>query len=291
MNKENSCAIIKNAVEVTRKTWTRFDVSWNISEKVFLSRAYDQMGFDNWIFVDFLEENSIYSIDKIGDILNNLEFEKKYNREFAGSLEAPLYQNMKNGNYGIEGKSFYKSVKDFNGRKGGKFYNLLWQMLVTCNYLKEKYNASFSYYIKKQYSKYKNLENISDEKFLKISVEEWEKFKEEQGPWNELYGVGINVFDYIMRDFVELEFVKDSYKLDAANIRFLKITGIISENEMNPENVKQYLLGLNLPYTLREINKGLYTYTSELGKDEYGYCRTPQKCQNCSVNNLCEKNF
>ena len=60
---------------------------------------------------------------------------------------------------------------------------------------------------------------------------------------------------------------------------------------MNHENVKQYLLSLNLPYTLREINKGLYTYASELGKDKYGYCRNPQKCQTCSVTDICEKRF
>ena len=132
---------------------------------------------------------------------------------------------------------------------------------------------------------------ISDKDFLEMSSSEWEDFKNKKQPWNELYGVGINVFDYIMGDIIELEFVKDSFKLDAANIRFLEKTGIIKGSELNHENVKQYLLSLDLPYTLREINKGLYTYASELGKENYGYCRTPQKCQECNVHDICEKNF
>jgi len=188
------------------------------------------MGFDDWIFVDFLEKYNICSIDKIDKILDKAKFERKYNRELAGSLEAQLYQDMKNGTYGSEGESFYKSVKEFNGCKGAAYYKLLGYMLVTCNYLKEKYKASFSNYIKTQYAHYKRLENISDVRFLKISVKEWEQFKKEEKPWNELYVVGIIVFDYIMGDVVELKFVEDSYKLDSANERLLKITGIIPFN-------------------------------------------------------------
>jgi hypothetical protein len=94
-----------------------------------------------------------------------------------------------------------------------------------------------------------------------------------------------------MGDFVELKFVNESYKLDSANERFLETTGIVDKSRMNHENVKKYLLGLNLPYSLREINKGLYCYASKLGKDNYGYCRTSKKCESCSVNDICEKKF
>jgi len=291
MKKEYACTIIKNAVEKTRPTWTGFDESWDNTEKVFICRAYDQMGFDDWIFVDFLEKYDIYSIEKIGRILYNTNYDKKYSRDFAGSLESQLYQNMKNGIYGAEGKSFYLSVKEFNGRKGAAYYRLLWYMLVSCKYLKENYDASFSNYIKNQYAQYKGLNHVDDKKFQNISVNEWEDFKEKQKPWNEIYGVVINVFDYIMGDIVDLKFVNESYKLDSANERFLKTTGIINKSQMNHENVKKYLLSLNLPYSLREINKGLYCYTSELGKDNYGYCRTPKKCESCSVNDICEKKF
>ena len=131
MNKNNSRAIIQNAVEVTRPTWSGFDERWDNSEKVFISRAYDQMGFDDWIFVDFLEKHNIYSIEKIGKILDNLEFERKYNRELAGSLESPLYQDMKKGTYGSEGKSFYQSVKEFNGGKGAALLQIV--MVYACN--------------------------------------------------------------------------------------------------------------------------------------------------------------
>ncbi|MBF4473944.1 hypothetical protein [Methanobacterium formicicum] len=290
MNTENARKIILNAVKVTEPTWTGYDVHWEDMDHVFLSRAYDQMGFDNWIFIDFLDKYEL-NIGKIGKILDKTDFERKYDRPFAGSLESPLYKNMKNGLFEAEGKRFYNSVKEFDGRKGQLFYKLLWYMLVTCHYLKNNYNSSFSNYLKIKYANYKGLMEISDKDFLEMSSSEWEDFKNKKQPWNELYGVGINVFDYIMGDIIELEFVKDSFKLDAANIRFLEKTGIIKGSELNHENVKQYLLSLDLPYTLREINKGLYTYASELGKENYGYCRTPQKCQECNVHDICEKNF
>ena len=290
MNKENAQKIILNAVKVTEPTWTNFNEHWEKMDHVFLSKAYDQMGFDNWIFIDFLDKYEL-DIEKIGTLLDKTDFERKYDRPFAGSLESPLYQNMKNGLFEAVGKRFYKSVKEFDGRKGQLFYKLLWYMLVTCHYLKNNYNSSFSNYLKIKYANYKGLMEISDKDFLEMSSSEWEDFKNKKQPWNELYGVGINVFDYIMGDIVELEFVKNSFKLDSANERFLITTGIVSESELNHENVKKYLLSLDLPYTLREINKGLYTYASELGKDNYGYCRTPQKCKACNVNDICEKNF
>lgn len=290
LNKENAQKIILNAVKVTEPTWTNFNEHWEKMDHVFLSKAYDQMGFDNWIFIDFLDKYEL-DIEKIGTLLDKTDFERKYDRPFAGSLESPLYQNMKNGLFEAVGKRFYKSVKEFDGRKGQLFYKLLWYMLVTCHYLKNNYNSSFSNYLKIKYANYKGLMEISDKDFLEMSSSEWEDFKNKKQPWNELYGVGINVFDYIMGDIVELEFVKNSFKLDSANERFLITTGIVSESELNHENVKKYLLSLDLPYTLREINKGLYTYASELGKDNYGYCRTPQKCKACNVNDICEKNF
>ena len=282
--------IVLNAVETTKPTWSKWDVHWEDIDEIFLGRAYDQMGFDNWIFIDLLKKYEL-NIAKIGNILEKIDFEKKYSREFAGSLESPLYTNMKKGIYGTEGKNFYKSVKEFNGRKGAMYYKLLWYMLVTCNYLKKNYNSSFSDYLKLQYADYKDLKKISDDDFLKISLNEWEDFKQHQKPWNELYGVGSNVFDYIMGDIIELKFVKDSYKLDSANERFLEKTGISKPTELNQENVINILRNLNLLYSLREINRGLYAYCSKLHCGTYCFCRDPEKCKNCAVNNICEKNF
>lgn len=290
LDNEDAREIVRNAVETTKPTWSNWDVHWEDIDEIFLIRSYEQMGFDNWIFIDLLNKHEL-NIEKIGNILEKIDFERKYNREFAGSLESPLYKNMVNGTYGSEGKNFYQSVKEFKGGKGAMYYKLLWYMLVTCNHLQKKYHSSFSHYLKSQYSDYKDLKNISDDEFLKISPNEWEDFKQHKKPWNELYGIGINVFDFIMGDIVELEFVKDSYKLDSANKRFLEKTGICKRTELNHENVIKILRNLNLPYSLREINKGLYAYCSKLQCGKYCFCRYPEKCQECDVEKICEKNF
>lgn len=290
MNTENARKIILNAVDTTKPTWSKWDVHWEDIDKIFLSRAYDQMGFDDWIFINFLDKHGL-NIEKIGSILDDTEFEKKYNRELAGSLESPVYQCMNNETYGSEGKNFYKSVEEFNGGKGAAYFKLLWYMLVTCNYLNNNYNSSFSDYLKIQFANYKGLKEISDNDFLQIPIYEWDDFKQNAKPWNELYGVGPNVFDYIMGDVVELEFVKNSYKLDSANERFLTKTGICKPDELTKDNVINILKDINLPYSLREVNKGLYAYCSKLHCDTYCFCREPQKCQECAVNDICEKIF
>jgi len=94
-----------------------------------------------------------------------------------------------------------------------------------------------------------------------------------------------------MGDIIELEFVINSYKLDAANIRFLTKTGIIKSDELNQENAISFLKDLDLPYNLREINKGLYVYCSKLHCKGYCFCRDPEKCLKSKVNDICEKIF
>ena len=285
--------IICNAVEKTEPTWSSWGVHWEELDEIFLTRAYDQLGFDDWIFASHLRDNNILSIEKIGGILNNGNFNRKYDREISGSLDAPLYLFMKKGVYGIEGENFYKSVENFDGRKGAAFWKLLWQMLVCCNYLKNNYNSNFATYLKKMYAEYKNVKKISDKDFLSMSQMEWDEFKETKKPWNDLYGVGLNVFDYIMGDVLELELVKNSYKLDSANKRFLTVTGIFKcrPDELDHQEVLNYLTKLNLPYPLRAINKGLYSYCSKLGCDKYCFCRNPEKCLECNVYNICERDF
>jgi len=293
LDSEKVKEIICNAVKTTEPTWSTWGVHWKELDEVFLSRAYDQLGFDDWIFVNFLRDNDILSIKKVGSILDNGCFERKYDREIAGGLEMPFYIFLKKGIFGKEGKGFYNSVKAFDGRKGAAFWKLLWQMLVCCNYLKKNYNSSFSYYLKEKYAEYENIDKVTDADFLHITQKEWDSFKENKKPWNELYGVGLNVFDYIMGDVLELEFVKNSYKLDSANQRFLTITGIFECNskDLNHEEVVNFLSGLNLPYSLREINSGLYAYCSKLGCDKYCFCRYPQKCHECKVHKICKQDF
>ncbi len=51
----------------------------------------------------------------------------------------------------------------------------------------------------------RKFDEIYDEDFILISYEDWNKFLE-TNPWDELYGVGVNVFDYIMGDIEDLKF-------------------------------------------------------------------------------------
>lgn len=297
MNKENAKKIIENAVTKTQMRWQQYGISWSKIDEVFLQRGYEQGGFNCRIFVEKLNNNGIFSIEKIGLILDNgnKNVLRKYKREFAGSFESPFYQDMKSGTYGDEGKKFYNAIKEFKDEKnkaGAWFWKKLWQMLVCCNYLKNNYNSSFSFFLKKEFADFKHTPQIQDREFLSIDPDDWQKFKETKKPWNKLYGIGENVFDFIIGDIIEAQFVKDSYKLDSANKRFLKITGIAELlSDISRENVTTFLNNLKLPYTLREINKGIYTYCSETEATNFGFCLKIEKCKECAVNDICDKKF
>ena len=62
-------------------------------------------------------------------------------------------------------------------------------------------------------------------------------------------------------------------------------------DNINRENVVNFLGQLDVPYTLREINKGIYTYCSETESVNFGFCRDKIRCKDCEVNEICEKNF
>jgi len=292
MDKRKAKRIINYVVKKTKKRWKEYDVDWRDIDKVFISRGYEQGGFECWEFAEQLKKYGILSINIIGKILEKRKYNVKYDRKFAGSLSSNLYKKMKRGEYGIEGRKFYKSVEDFEGNRGAWFWKELWQMLVCCNYLKNNYNSNFSNFLKRKYCEYKNISEVSDSVFLDISPEDWENFKENKEPWKELYGIGENVFDFIVGDIKQANFVKNSFKLDSANEHFLKITGIYKLiRTLNRENVMKFLKELNLPYTVREINKGIYTYCSETESQNFGFCRDKRKCNECKIHNICEKNF
>lgn len=294
MNTQQTEKIINHVVGKTKTRWKQYDEHWDKIDEVFIRRGYEQGGFEAWKFAELLQENSIFSIEKIGRILDSYEGNTQYNREFAGSLGSQFYQGLMNGVYGEEGEKFYRCIEQFEGRRGAWFWSKLWQMLVCCNHLRKNYKSSFSYFLRKKYAEFKYLPHISEDDFLSIDSEEWERFKKVKKPWEELHGIGENVFDFVIGDIREAEFVGSSYKLDSANRYFLKITGIsilINNNNLNRENVVSFLKRLTLPYTLREINKGIYTYCSETESKNSGFCRDRIKCKECGVNDLCEKNF
>lgn len=305
MDSDNARKIILNAVIITEQTWSQYGILWEDLDYIFVQRGYEQGGFNTSKFTELLEKEQIFSINKIGHILDHFEFNQTYNREFAGGLDQPFYKDLAGGKAELTGEKFFKLVKNFKSNKGMGYFMQLWRMLVCCNYLKNSYNSSFAHYLKKKYSNYKGIENITDEKFLSISVNDWNKFKKENTPWDELYGIGENVFDFIMGDLVDkqlngYEFVKNSYKLDDSNIRFFKTTGIC--NNPKHDKIVKYLTSLELPYTIRETNKGIYSYCSVTALKEvkngiykgkvknHGFCR-PEKCSECNVNNICDQNF
>jgi hypothetical protein len=285
--------IITYVVNTTKIRWQQYDEKWEEIDSVFLSRGYEQGGFEAWKFAEYLKKENIFSIEKLGLILDNYKGDIKYVRIFAGSFISPFYQDLKNGLYGDIGKKFYKCVNNFHGRAGAWFWSKLWQMLVCCNHLKNDYNGSFSYFLRKKFAEFNKVTTIHDSDFLSLDEKLWKEFKKVKKPWKELYGIGENVFDFIIGDIVEAKFVKNSYKLDSANLYFLKVTGIdkLLNSNLNRENVINFLLWLNIPYPLREINKGIYTYCSETESGNFGFCRSKQKCSYCGINNICEKNL
>jgi len=293
MDIEKAKTIITYVVNTTKKRWQQYDEKWEEIDEVFLARGYEQGGFEAWKFAEYLKRENIFSIEKLGLILVKYKGDIKYNRMFAGSLISPFYLDLKNGFYGDEGKKFYKCVSNFHGKAGAWFWSKLWQLLVCCNYLKNNYNASFSCFLRKKFAEFFKVINIQDSDFLSMDEGLWKQFKKVKKPWKELYGIGENVFDFIVGDIVEAKFVKNSFKLDSANLYFLKVSGIdkLLNSNLSRENVINFLLRLNIPYSLREINKGIYTYCSETESGNFGFCRNKHKCSYCGINNICEKSI
>jgi hypothetical protein len=289
LDPENAKKIVCNAVETTRPIWESYDEHWSEIDRIFLIRAYEQGGFETWKFAKLLYFNSIFSIEKIGSILDGYTG-RKYVREFAGSIDSPFYKDMKIGKYGIEGEKFYNCAKNFKGKFGSGYWMHLWRMLICCHELKEKYHSSFSFYLKTKYAEFKGLKYIPDEDFRNISIDDWEEFKKVKPPWKDLYGVGINVFDFIIGDVGELKFLRNSFKLDLSNEHFIEITGIY-DGPHEHDSVKNFFKNLNLPYSLREINTGIFLYCSETAEKDFGFCREKLKCVECTVNGICERNF
>lgn len=298
MNKENAEEIIDYVVTKTKPRWIMW-IYESISklDEILITRGYEQGGFSAAVFFELLKDNRITSTRDLGSILENYKGEKKYSRKEKGSLESPFYRDLKMGIYHDYGKLFYKCVERFLkeglGNPGGMFWQKLWQMLVCSRHLKENYHSSFKFYLKNKYCEFKNISKISDEDFCNITPYDWKQFIEKAYPWDELYGIGENVFDYLVRDIKEFKFAEHSYKLDAANSHFFDVTGISELFESDSRGcIIKVLKELNLEhkYSLKEINTGIYAYCSDTEKENFGFCKDMEKCTECKVNSICEKN-
>jgi len=300
MDKEAAAAkIIDYVVTVTKPRWQEWiHQRYEDLDDMFITRGYEQGGFQVAIFYDILKSKGIGSIYHLGKILDGYQGERKYDREEKGGLEGKFYQDLKEGIYGEEGRKFYEAVRDFIAQPGAnpgfKFWQLLWQMLVSCHYLKESYKGSFKYYLKKKFAEFRGVGTISDDEFVKMSLAEWNEFLKKTVPWEGLAGIGPNVFDYIIRDVDEFSFNQEAFKLDEANLHFFKVTGIGKLfNLEEKESIISFLKSLELShkYSLKEINTGIYTYCSASERTRYGFCKDRRKCLECGVEAYCEKNI
>jgi len=299
MNKENAEDIIDYVVTKTKPRWIKWIYeSYSKLDEILITRGYEQGGFAAGLFFKILGNKDIANIMKLGSILERYKGEDKYNREEKGSLKSPFYRDLARGIYHDYGKAFYECVEKFSlhpdGNQGFMFWMKLWQMLVCCRHLKQNYQSSFRFYLKKKYSDYIKISEILDKDFFNITLEDWKKFLKKTTPWNELYGIGDNVFDYLVRDIKEFDFNKESFKLDAANKHFFKTTGISKLCDIQKrDNVIKFLKELNLKhkYSIKEINTGIYIYCSDTEKENFGFCRNMEKCTECKVNSICEKNL
>lgn len=221
-----ACSIILHAVSTTERRWSQYHQSWNDIDRIFIKHDYEQGGFHIFKMVPLLEERGISSIKSLGSILSNYAGPKKYVRNYAGSLDSLFYTKLKAGKLGRIGLLFYECTNIFLtekvGNPGAFFWRMIWQLLISCNFLNREYNSSFSKYIKFKYAEFMGENNVSDGQFLDISNEDWHVFLDKVKPWRPLYGIGQNVFDFIIGDIVEARFVKDSYKFDSANQHFYR---------------------------------------------------------------------
>ncbi|MBF0527762.1 MAG: hypothetical protein HQK55_00550 [Deltaproteobacteria bacterium] len=294
MNEKEAKLIIKYVVEITEPRWKQYDQHWKNIDKIFILHGYEQGGFEFFKFAPLLENKNILTINKLGGIIDSFEGENKYNRTFAGSLTAQFYIDLQNNKYGLHGNELFSSINFFFQKRLGKpgpwFWRTIWQMLICCRYLKNNYSSSFSRYLFIKYQNYSKKREVNDDTLLSLSSEDWERFKKIAKPWKDLYGIGENVFDFILGDIVEANFASSSFKLDSANEYFFKVTGISHLiPTLNRDTVIVFLKKLGMRYNLREINKGIYTYCSETESKNYGFCRSRIKCRHCKVNSICKQ--
>ena len=102
MNTEQAKKILHYVVEKTKPRWKQYDEDQNKINEVFIRRGYEQGGFEAWKFAELLKNQDIFSIEKIGLILDKYKGNTKYDCTFAGSLKDSFYKNMANGVYGKE---------------------------------------------------------------------------------------------------------------------------------------------------------------------------------------------
>lgn len=294
MNQRTARRIVQHAVKFTEWRWREYGESWSRIDSVFLARGYEQQGFRCARLVQALEKKGIASIGALGSILDERASRARYDNKYAKGTDAPFYAQLRDGRFGENGRLFDDAVRAFLQQEpgsGGRFFWMyLWSMLRACHYLREEHGSSFATYLLTEYRRFAGRADLGQTDFLAITGAEWREFLVTVKPWKPLPGIGVNVFDFIVGDVKEARFADDSYKFDSANQYFLEVTGISALiAPFERERVIKFLRSLQLPYTLREVNKGIYTYCSDTEAEKFGFCRSLRRCQECVVADVCEK--
>ena len=95
MDKEQSKEIISYVVEKTEPRWEEYGETWDDIDEIFIRRGYEQGGFEFFKFYPLLEEGRIFSIDKLGSILDKFNGSKSYKRNYAGGFDKEFYLDIK----------------------------------------------------------------------------------------------------------------------------------------------------------------------------------------------------
>lgn len=296
MDRSRAKRIVEHAVAHTKARWQAYAVRWASIDTVFIERGYEQQGFKCFRFVPFLEKQRVRSIDALGSVLPPSKIKAPYDNEYAKGIDSGFHKELGNGDFGENGRLFHVAVRQFMAAEptsGGRFpWRYFWYMLQACSYLRQSHSSSFATYLLSEYRRVARKPSLTTADFLSVSDSDWQAFLEKARPWRNLRGVGENVFDFIMGDVEEARFARDSFKFDSANQHFLEVTGITALIEpFDRRGAMAFLRSLELPYTLREINKGIYTYCSKTEAANFGYCRSLHECRRCAVNEVCGKHF
>lgn len=289
--------VIKIVHDETKPIWKKWIVRYEDLDYAFLGRGFEQGSFWCQNFVrDYLAKYGMEDIGKIGKVFQILNYDenKKYDREFAGGINSDFYRKLKQGEAGKEGELFYKAVMDYcnsEGKKGFKFWKLLWGMLRSCYLLTHNYNGSFVEFVKQKLS---NVKGISNVEFKNLLIEGWKEFLN-TSPWKDLPEIGREVFSYIFSDTPDFSFYGETFKLDAANKGFLKVTGMLDlvngnlvNGSLSDDQYEDLMKRIGGDINIRDINKSIYEFYAEGGSN---LCKPRKSCNVCIISSICKKRF
>ncbi|GJQ27020.1 MAG: hypothetical protein HBSAPP02_20520 [Phycisphaerae bacterium] len=221
-------------------------------EQEFPSLAGYRKNFaGDFSFWAILAKHGFVSIASIGSILDDTSIlHSPLKMQSYRKWQMPAFlDELANGKGGHLGRAFSEAMQDVEKygchlpRYRGKFY---YGILRNANLLKNKYDGSFERYLRAKLSA-GCPDQVAWEDIGRARPEDWERIR--PNPWKDLFGVGPDIFFYILRDIDFGIKQRDFVKLDNRNARFLDAydlwsLGYSSRCQTN-ENARCILLALN----------------------------------------------